>query len=245
MTDETATPTARSGRRAKDDIVDAEIVDEAAGAEPAAPAAAEPTKVVALDAGTPAPQQVVYIHAPAAPRKKGNRGIGALIAVVSGLVYAALLAIAQAIIGVIVAGRLSFAFLGDARFYIPVLFFIIGFVLLVLILNRAAWWTYILGSLLLGVFVYFGTVGVGLLGQGVISHTPEEAAAMYAAALRSPFVIVSAFLAREVAMWVGAGIAARGRRVRARNAEARAAYEQELADKKAEHERGSGAPAER
>lgn len=251
MTDATGTPEPRSGRRAKDDIVDAEIVDEptpAAASTPAEPARARETPpkaetASAAEPGTAEPvapaQQVIYIHAPAAPRKKGNRGIGALFVVLSGVVFAALLALATAIIGLANGGRFSVAFVGDARFYIPVLFFIIGFVLLVLILNRAAWWAYIVGSLVLAIFVYFGTVGLGLLGQGIISDTPAEAAVRYGAALRDPFVIVSALLAREVSIWTGAAIASRGRRVRLRNVEAHAAYEQELADKRAEHERGA------
>jgi hypothetical protein len=241
MSDETATPEPRSGRRAKDDVVDAEIVEEPTSAAPtvkSTPKAAEP--VVSTDA--PA-QQVIYVHAPAAPRKKSNRGIGAVIAIVSGVVFAALLAVATSIIGVVGGGPVSFSFLTDARFYIPVLFFIIGFVLLVLVLNRAAWWAYIIGSLILAVFVYFGTVAVGLLGQGIISRTPAEAAGMYAVALRDPFVIVSAFLAREVSIWVGAAIASRGRRLKVRNVEAHEAYQQDLAEKRAEHEPAAGAPA--
>ncbi|MEP6481579.1 MAG: hypothetical protein ABJA94_06175 [Rhodoglobus sp.] len=231
MTDDTPV-SAPKGRRAKDDVVDAEIVEEpTTSVEPVVVADAEP------EPSAPA-QQVVYIHAPAAPRKKGNRGIGALFAVLSSIIFTALLAIATAVIGQVNNGSFSFSFVTDARFYIPVLFFIIGFVLLVLVLNRAAWWAYIVGSLALAVFVYFGTVGVGLLGQGIISHTPAEAAVMYGEALRSPFVIVSALLAREVSIWVGAGIASRGRRVKLRNVEAHAAYEQELADKKAEHASG-------
>ena len=247
MTDETATPEPRSGRRAKDDIVDAEIVDEPEATPPAVtPVAATPVAATpALSAGGPetvaSAQQVVYVHAPAAPRKKGNRGVGALLAVLSGILFAALLAVATAIIGRVSGGGLTFTFIADARFYIPVLFFIIGFVLLVLILNRAAWWAYILGSLVLAVFVYFGTVGAGLLGQGIISHTPNEAALMYGFALRDPFVIVSALLAREVAIWVGAGIAFRGRRVKLRNVEALATYEKYLADTRAEHDRGAAA----
>jgi len=234
MSDETATPETKSGRRAKDDIVDAEIVEEPVTASAVAPVEAVETPVA------PA-QQVVYIHAPAAPRKKGNRGIGALLAVVSGLVFAGLLAVATAIIGVANGANFGFAFLGDARFYIPVLFFVIGFVLLVLVLNRAAWWAYILGSLVLAVFVYFGSIGVVLLGQGIISQTPAEAAVEYGAALRDPFVIVAAFLAREVSIWVGAGIAYRGRRVKLRNVEAHATYEKELAEKRAEHDQGAAA----
>jgi len=44
-------------------------------------------------------------------------------------------------------------------------------------------------------------------------------------------------------IWTGAAIASRGRRLKVRNAEAHAAYEQELADKRAEHERGPAAPS--
>ncbi len=243
MTDETVTPEPKSGRRAKDDIIDAdivhaEIVDEPIVAEPMAAPVAQTLVVPIEEAGTPAPApHVVYIHAPSAPLKKGNRGIGALLAVLSGVAFAALLAVATAMIGRIGDGRLSFTFLTDARFYIPVLFYIIGFVLLVLILNRAAWWTYILGSLALAVFVYFGTVGVGLLGQGIIAHTPQEAASMYGVALRDPFVIVSALLAREVSIWAGAGIAYRGRRVKLRNVAASDSYEKDLAETRAGHDR--------
>jgi hypothetical protein len=235
MSDDTATPTPKSGRRAKDDIVDAEIVDEPTTVTPTPEPAAR--KEVVVDTAPPAQQEVIFIHAPAAPRKKGNRGIGALLAILAGLVFAALLAVATALIGVSGGSKLSFAFLADARFYIPVLFFIIGFVLLVIILNRASWWAYIVGSLLLAIFVYFGSVFLGLLGQGLLSRTPAEAANMYAIALRDPFVIVSAILAREVSIWTGAGIASRGRRLKVRNAEAHSAYQQDLADLKAGHER--------
>ncbi len=238
MADGTATPTEEPERSTDDDIVDAEIVDDAP-----APTDVADTAVAAspVDSASPA-QHIVYLHAPAAPRKKGNRGIGALYAVASGVVFAAVLAVVTALIRFGAAGSLEFSFLANALFYIPVLLFIVGFVLLVIVLNRAAWWAYILGSLLLAVFVFFGTVGWGLLSQGVIALTPDEAAVLYAAAVSDPFVIASAFIAREVSIWVGAAIASRGRRVKTRNVEARAAYDKDLAAKRSEHERGAVAP---
>lgn len=238
MTDETATPAPRAGRRAKDDIVDAEIVDEPTTAVEG-PIATETAVVESPVVAEPPAPQVVYIHAPVAPRKKGNRGIGAVLAVLSAIVFAALLAVATAIIGVASGAPFGFRFLMDARFYIPVLFFVIGFVLLVLILNRAAWWTYILGSLVLAAFVYFGSTGLVLLGEGIISETPAQASVLFGIALRNPFVIVAALLAREVSIWAGAGIAYRGRRVKLRNVEAHVAYERDLADKRAEHSQGA------
>jgi len=229
MTDETPIPATRSSRRTKGEVVDAELVDE-----PTTPVAAstevatsEPTAGVAQ--GTSASeQQVVYVHLPAAPRKKGNRGVGSLIALLSGILFAALLALATGIIGVVAGGRFTLFFVTDARFYIPVLFFVIGFILLVLIVNRASWWVYIIGSLFVAVFVYFGTVGAGLLAQGIVSRTPEEAAVMFQVALRNPFVIVSAVLAREVSIWMGAAIASRGRRVKARNVDAMAQHQADV-----------------
>jgi len=215
-----------------EDIEDAVVVDEVETVEPATVAVAEPA---------PAAQQVIYVQTPAAPGKKGNRGAGAAIAVASGLIFAAALALITAIVSFATTGRFSFAFLVDPQFYIPVLFFVIAFVILVLLANRANWWAYILGSVAVAVVVYFGTIGLGLLSTGIILNTPEEAAARYAAALTNPFIVIAALLAREVSLWTGSVIARRGRKVKVRNAEARAAWEREVAEKRAAHESGASA----
>ncbi|CAN5561837.1 hypothetical protein BH10ACT7_BH10ACT7_13930 [soil metagenome] len=236
MTDVTPETPARKPRKGEV-IEDAVIVEE-----PATTATPDPIVVeepVVVEATKPE-REVIYVQAPQAPRKLGNRGVGAAIAVASGIVFAAALALATALIGFFASGRFSFAFLTEPRWYIPTLFFIIGFVLLVLIANRAAWWAYIFGSILVGVFVYFGSIGLALLSSGIILQTPEQAAAASTAQLPSPFVIVSALLARETSLWVGSVIARRGRTVKARNAEARAAHEQELEEKRAEGERAAG-----
>ena len=203
--------------------------------EPVAPTD-QPDDVVT---SVPKPQ-IIYVTAPAAPRPAGNRGFGALIALLSTLLFVVLLALVRVIAGLVVEGRFSVGFLTAGGFYAPVIAFLIAFVLLVLIVNRAAWWSYIIGSIFVGLFVYFGTIGIGLLASGIIlAATPAEAGQLFLDQLTNPFVIVSALLAREVSMWVGAGIAARGRRVKDRNAAARAAYDRELEEKRAEHERGA------
>lgn len=239
MTDETPTPQTKKPRSTKaDDIVDAEVVEDTPVVVENTPVVVEDAAVepAAVDAAPAQPaERVVYVTTPAPPAKKGNRGIGSVIAIVSAVVFTAVLALITAIVGVASGAPFGFGFLGQASFYIPVLFFVVGFVLLVLILNRAAWWGYIIGSILIAVFVYFGTIGLGLLGTGIIANTPDEAAARFAAELRNPFVIVAGLLAREVSLWTGAAIARRGRSVRARNAEAHAKFESELAEKKAEH----------
>jgi hypothetical protein len=259
MSDESSTTPAKKPRTAKENtdavetVDDAEVVEtptivetsaedstvtvrevQVSETEPVAPTD-QPDDVVT---SVPKPQ-IIYVTAPAAPRPQGNRGFGALIALLSTLLFVVLLALVRVVAGLIVEGRFSVAFLGAPAFYAPVIAFLIGFVLLALILNRAAWWSYILGSIFVGLFVYFGTIGIGLLGTGIILATPAEAGQLFLDQLTNPFVIVSALLAREVSMWVGAGIAARGRRVKERNIAARENYDRELAEKRAEHERGA------
>jgi hypothetical protein len=249
MSDDSAAGTA-APRPKKDEVIeDAVVVDE-----PTTPVVVEEATVtetepvIATDdpasAEVPAAEpahRVVYVQVPAAPRKLGNRGIGSLIAIGAAVVFIAILALITAVIGVASTRSLSFGFLGRADFYIPALFFLIAFVLLVLIVNRGNWWAYIVGSVLVGVVVYFGTIGLGLLTDGVVLMTPDEASQRFREYLGSPFVIVSALLAREVALWTGGIISRRGRRLRARNAENREAYERELATTRAEHERAAAA----
>lgn len=227
-------------------IEDAVVVDEATATpvvvEEAAPSETEPVVATADPAAVEtevpayepvADQRVVYVQMPSAPKKHGNRGIGSLVALAATVVFTAVYALIAALI-TSSGGRLSFAFLTRPEFYIPALFFAIGFILLVLILNRANWWAYIIGSLLLGLFVYFGSIGLTLLSTGIIQETPEAAAQLFRGALTSPSFIIAALLAREVALWSGALIARRGRRLRARNLETRAAYERELAERRGE-----------
>ena len=186
--------------------------------------------------------QTVYVQAPTPPRKKSNRGVGVLIAFLSAIIFAAVFAVVVAIIGAATsAGAIQFSFIAVPEFYVPVLFFLVGFVLLVLIVNRANWWAHVFGSIFVALFVYFGTVGTLLLTNGVISHTPSQAGQMFAVALINPLVIAAALVAREVALWMGFAISARGRRIKVRNAEARAAYESELAEKRAEYDRATAA----
>lgn len=255
MSDEATTSRPPRSSKAEPTEVSAETVVEPTDTSAPEPVVAtiEPETIVVeesdLEPDAPAEeratpeQRVIYIQAPAAPRSLGNRGLGAVIAVLAGLVFAAILAVVTAVIQLVFSGRFSFGFLAEASFYIPALFFIIGFVLLVLIVNRASWWAYIVGSFVVAAVVYFGTVGLGLLSTGIINDTPDEARVRFLAALANPFTIYSAIIAREIAIWTGAILSRRGRKLKVRNAEARDAYDRELAEKMAEHERAGTASA--
>ncbi|MES2093721.1 MAG: hypothetical protein V4531_07910 [Actinomycetota bacterium] len=183
-----------------------------------------------------AAMQTVYVPAPVQPRTRGNRGFGVLIALLSTAIFAGLYALVIATIRAVEVGVFQFTFFGSIAFYTPVAFFFVGFVIVALLVNRAAWWAYVVGSLFVGLFVYFGTVGTGLLANNVFAETPASANRLFAQALTSPFIIAAALLAREVSLWMGALISARGRRVKARNIEAHDTFERESAARTAEYE---------
>ena len=198
----------------------------------------------------PAPAQTVYVHAPVPPRRKGNRGIGALIALGSAIIFAALYAVVVfAVVPVFAPPRaVGFDFLdfiSSPAFFVPVLIFALGFILLVLVVNRGGWWAYILGSLVVGLFVYAVSIGILLLVNGIIGSTLSEGLRMLRSAVQSPVTIIAGIVAREVALWMGAAIAARGRRVKAHNAEASAAYDRDTARARADYERAVAANASR
>ena len=133
------------------------------------------------------------------------------------------------IVSAAISGRPAFGVLASPALYFPILFFAIGLVLLVLVVNRAGWWSYVIGSIIVALVVYFGTAGALALANGVVLETPEGATRLFNELLANPPLIIAALLAREVAMWAGAIIGSRGRRVKVRNAEARSAFEAEQA----------------
>lgn len=219
------------------EVTEVEVVEDAAATPPpppapmAPPVVAEP--VVAEDApveplytaATP-PQQVVYVQAPVPPRAAGNRGIGSIFAVVAAVVYGLLLAGAAWVIQYATTGATGIAFLATWDFYIPIIVFAIALIVLVVIVNRAGWGAYVLGSLFVGAAVYFGTIGIDILVNWLVWQVQDS----FAVFLASAFHIVAAILAREVAVWFGWIIARRGKKVAARNAVARAEFDAKLAE---------------
>jgi hypothetical protein len=182
---------------------------------------------------TAAPAQTVFVTAPTEPVHRGNRGFGFLIVIIATIIFAALYGVIIAIIEYVRNGTADLDFLTSIDFYVPVAFFFVGFLIVALIANRAGWWAHVIGSLLIALFIYFGTVGVGLIRGGVIMQTPNDASRLFSEALLNPYVIAAALLGREVSLWFGAAISARGRRVKAKNIEARETFERETAESRA------------
>ena len=217
--------------------------------EPAVvPAAAEPipvtvdptevptTEATAAPAPTPEPHRVVYVEAPNPPRIRGNRVVGVLLALIGAVVFAALYALVGAFLEYFqdrpLFGDSFTGFVSSAAYWVPILVFALAFILLVVIVNRGGWAAHVFGSLLLAFVVYFASIGLLLLVGNVSgSATTFTRVALY------PQIIASAVIAREVAIWLGLGIAARGRRVKARNVEARAQYDRDVAEQRAQYDR--------
>jgi hypothetical protein len=179
------------------------------------------------------PVQTVFVSAPVAPKKKGNRGFGVFLAFLGTLVFAVLFAAVIALIILLDRPQNAFGgsilgFIGSSAFWVPVVVFFVVFVLFALMVNRGNWVAWVLSSFLMAVIVYLVSIGIVLLFEGLLGMTPAEAGRGFGQLALSAPLIVAGVLAREVTIWFGAAIAARGRKVKERNLEARAAYEREL-----------------
>lgn len=199
--------------------------------------AAAATGEVAPDASSDfAGREVVYVQAPVPPRLRGNRGVGSLLAILGAAVFAALYAgLGWVLITVGLAAKdATFQqFILSPEFLIPVPIFLVAFVILVLVVNRAGWAAHVFGSLLVGLAVYFGTAGIAAL----LFTVSGGGAPSFGFLLSQPFIIIAALVAREVAIWLGLAISARGRRVKERNLQLVDEWEQEHAETKAQYER--------
>jgi hypothetical protein len=211
-----------------------------------APAASATGEVAPASTGSDfAGREVVYVQAPIPPRLRGNRGLGSLLAVLGAVLFAVLFAgavtLAFALNNGSTVGAAFTDFIQNAAFWVPVLVFLVAFVLLVLIVNRAGWAAHVFGSLLVALAVYFGSIGILLLLGVVIGAGDSEALGSFAGLATNPIIIIAALVAREVAIWIGLAISARGRRVKARNLELVDEWESEHADTKAQYEQAGQA----
>ncbi|MGA0567177.1 hypothetical protein ACO2Q7_07585 [Rathayibacter sp. KR2-224] len=207
-------------------------VTEEPAAEPAATQTnAEPEPVPY--AATAAAATPMYVTAPTPPRRRGNRLVGILIDVIAAVVYAVVFAAVA--LGIFAlrnphtAVNLWERYLQTAGFWAPVVVFFLVYALVIAIVNRAGWWAHVIGSFVVGVAVYFGYVAGALVTVQAWTLKTSEVNQFLGTLWVSPLTIAAAVVAREVAMWFGAWIAARGRRVRAANLEAQREHERRMA----------------
>jgi hypothetical protein len=225
----------------------ADVTDSAPAApdsvDSAATTTAEPAAVQTPGAPAAPAQQVVYVEAPKPFVKKGNRGFGILIALLSTVIFAILYAVALIVAELAShVSSLDLGFISTLDFYAPVIMFAVGFVILVVVVNRAGWAAHVIGSIFVGLVTYFGGTGVELLLHVSTIPSNEEGQA-FTTVLFSSTLIIAALLGREVSLWMGFAVAARGRKVKARNADAHVLYDQEIAAKRAEYEQANARTA--
>lgn len=208
----------------------------AGAAAATAPYAGEATAApTAAYSQQPQPVTPIYVQRPEPPKKKSNRGVGILIALVGTVVFLALWAAAVVIVGNILTPGTAFVdnlnlFVRSYAGWVPVVVFFVAMVVLIQILNRARWWAYILGGLFVAVLVYLSYIGAVFLDANPGKLTQNEAGILLSRLWVNPFAVLAGVIAREVSVWTGAWLAARGRKLKVRNAEAQADYDQQLAD---------------
>ena len=201
----------------------------AAGAATLAP---EPDAVYV--APQPGPQ-TVYVQAPKPPKSRGNRAFGVLVALIGAVVFALLYAgVAYLLVATYGAGRADgiqvfTEFLIAPVYWVPIVAFFLGFTILAAIVNRGGWWSYAVFGLIVAALVYFSYLGGALLTVEAWTLTVDEASDFISQRWLDPFAIVAFIIAREIPIWLGGWIAARGRTVTERNRVAIEEYDRELA----------------
>lgn len=234
--DETYTPGAYSdGAYARDDAA-TEIVTPASAhaAYPEAPTEVVAPAVVTPVVAAPAPQPI-FVQAPEAPRPRGNRAaaglIGLVAAVAFGILYLAAALGLRAADGDVTGanvGTEAAAALVSWWFWVPVVVFYLSFWLLGAIINRGRWAHWVIFGLLVGVASYGGHLLGQLFQAPFWQLTASQGEELVRGQLLAPLAIVAFVLGRELTIWFGAWVAARGKRVSELNREAQREYERTL-----------------
>ncbi|MFT4214923.1 MAG: ABC transporter [Microbacterium sp.] len=198
---------------------------------PAATAVAA-APVVPVVAPTPQP---IFVQAPEAPRPRGNRAaaglIGLLAAISFGILYLAAALGFEALAGNITdanAVPTLTAALASWWFWVPVVTFFLGFWLLGAIINRGRWGHWVVFGLLVGFIAYGGHLLGQLFQAPFWTLTASQGAQLVEDELLAPLGIVAFILGRELTIWFGAWVAARGKRVTDLNIAAQREYERTL-----------------
>jgi hypothetical protein len=186
-------------------------------------------------AATTAYGQPIFVQAPESPRPRGNRGaagaIGLLAALSFGVLYLAVwlgIGMIDGDVTVETLGTSALAALATWSLWVPVVVFFIAFWLLGAIINRGRWGAWVIFGLLVGVAAYLGHLLGALLQAPFWMLTASEGAALVESQLLTPLAIGAFIIGRELTIWFGAWVAARGARVTELNVEAQREYERTL-----------------
>lgn len=161
------------------------------------------------------------------PAKRGNRGVGVIMAILSTLAFAVAFALGVPLMRRLVEGRVdvlgaAMDFAPSAAFWLPVTVVGIVGIIWALIVNRAGWWSYIIGGLLVGLTAALA-VPLGALVQDAVNagDWSPVAGSAYLGRVRDGAnlapMLLAFILGRELFTWIGGIAAARGRRLARRH----------------------------
>jgi hypothetical protein len=187
-------------------------------------------------AATAPAAQPIFVQAPEAPRARGNRGAAGAIGLLAALVFAVLFLAAWLGLELLYDGGITLAEVPQAALaalttwtlWVPVVAFYIGFWLLGAFINRGRWGHWVVWGILVGLVAYAGNLLGELFQAPFWMLTAREGAALVEEQLLAPLSIVAFVLGRELTIWFGAWVAARGRRATELNDEAQREYERTL-----------------
>jgi hypothetical protein len=206
----------------------AAVAGAGAGTAASTPASEEPTRAFS----TPQP---IFVQAPEAPRPRGNRGAAGAIGLLAALAFAVLYLAATLGLRLLTDG-LQIAELGSAALselttwglWVPTVAFFFGFWFLGALINRGRWGHWVVWGLVVGVVAWAGHLLGVLIAAPFWMITGRESADLLLNNVLAPLAIVAFVLGRELTIWFGAWVAARGRRMTELNAEAQREYERTL-----------------
>lgn len=185
-------------------------------------------------AAAPAPQPI-FVQAPEAPRPRGNRGAAGAIGLLAALAFAVLYLAAALGFGAI-EGEVTLDNVGETAltalttwwFWVPVVVFFLGFWILGALINRGRWGLWVIFGLLVGAVAYIGHLLGQLFEAPFWTLTASQGAEVVNGQLLAPLAIAAFVFGRELTIWFGAWVAARGKRVTELNYEAQREYERTL-----------------
>jgi hypothetical protein len=200
-------------------------VDERSSTPPPPPPAPVPAE----------PLEPAEEDAPPPPRVRSNRLAGAAWVLLAAGLFELLFFGVNALVVVVFGGggpavvAQVNAIARSPLAWLPVVLFFLLFMLTVLLFNRAGRVAYVIASLVVAVLVYVLTV---LLFSLLVRSSLGDTNTLAQTFLNWEFILIG-LVARETMLWTGLAIGSRGIRIRRRNKEDRARYEQGLADARA------------
>jgi hypothetical protein len=199
------------------------VVTEAAGTAPA-----DQTEVIAPTAVAPAATataysqqpQPIFVQAPEPPRPRGNRAAAGAIGLLAALCFAVLY-LATALVVNLVTGAVTASdtvswlvgALATWALWVPVAVFFLAFWLLGAIINRGRWGLWVVFGLLVGLAAYGGHILGQLFQAPFWAVTATQGREVVESQLWVPLAFAAFIFGRELTIWFGAWVSARGRRV--------------------------------